>query len=527
MGKSKLSREGVASRDGIGSSDALGKTNAAKTDWESRMPFAKAIRSQDADAIAAALTDALNRFSQSKSGQSGSPSKSCESNPKSESWEPLRYRVSAGGLICKQAEGAKFTGGRSTPVYEISADIEDRKKGRVERQDLVFKLVILLSNRCGNMVSANLHSGDDRKLRYKRESYVNEQIFFNSGRENSGHNLSASRATVQHCDASSLGGTQPVGGVQPIGLVEAFRTLNLKIPTPFVVEGGVSSDFPSFGLLMNDLRRNFPLHPDTLKPRQICEALKFAAKMHAFFWKRDLSTIGLKPGFGQLWLQAGFWGMEKPLESDNLSRVSLKWSETLKYLGANGGRVTETVRKLAGNLEKNAFVIFDRLKQMRAAQGWTLIHGDFKAANLFFGQATEDSFGPVDASNIDTDAEIACAAVDFQFTGTGLACQDLMYLLFPDALAAAEWYFERESFWLESVYYPHLIDFLQLFGRGGPASITLDQLREQYVLCRVDFFRHMLTRGWVASSPLDAKLVERIASAIDIITDSAIPERQG
>jgi len=71
----------------------------------------------------------------------------------------------------------------------------------------------------------------------------------------------------------------------------------------------------------------------------------------------------------------------------------------------------------------------------------TLVHGDYKAANMFFVEDISERNAAYDA----------CAVCDFQFAGPGLGAIDVCYLLFPDAradyasneLALLDWYHSR------------------------------------------------------------------------------------
>ena len=66
----------------------------------------------------------------------------------------------------------------------------------------------------------------------------------------------------------------------------------------------------------------------------------------------------------------------------------------------------------------------------------TLLHGDYKAANMFVRAGGAATAG-------DGDASADVAVCDFQFAGPGLAAVDIMYLLFADA--RAEFFDSEES----------------------------------------------------------------------------------
>ena len=138
----------------------------------------------------------------------------------------------------------------------------------------------------------------------------------------------------------------------------------------------------------------------------------------------------------------------------------------------------------------------------------TLIHGDFKAANLFFSTLEERG----DSNNACPTTITACA-VDFQFSGAGMPAEDLAYLLFPDAHID---YWDSESRCLE-YYHGRLMESLILANKGGPSSLPLDSFVAFYELSRLELLIYWIGKGWTGSTVGDAKLVLAVDDTLNRI----------
>ena len=140
----------------------------------------------------------------------------------------------------------------------------------------------------------------------------------------------------------------------------------------------------------------------------------------------------------------------------------------------------------------------------------TIIHGDYKAANLFFQTKTTIT------ENIHEKGtpQAHVCAVDFQYTGHGLGVFDVAYLLYPDA----------RGFWEESdqeeflrLYHETLIEALMLYGKGGPSSYPYSLLLAHYRLVQLDLTCYWMAKGWVASTPGEAQLMVQLERVINDI----------
>jgi hypothetical protein len=144
-------------------------------------------------------------------------------------------------------------------------------------------------------------------------------------------------------------------------------------------------------------------------------------------------------------------------------------------------------------------------KQSAGSQYGTLIHGDYKAANLFFSSNQADD----DANGAD-----AVAAVDFQFCGGGMGVEDVAYLLYPDARGN---HFDYEEELLE-LYHEELILQLITHQKGGPSTMPFQVFRRYYDLARLDMTRYWLSKNrWAASTAGEARLVSILEAVMDQI----------
>ena len=91
---------------------------------------------------------------------------------------------------------------------------------------------------------------------------------------------------------------------------------------------------------------------------------------------------------------------------------------------------TDARTRQAGQvLQARAEWVADQLDAARAEYG-TVIHGDYKNANIFFQRGfcpslSDDGAGP--------DTDIQMSLIDFQWSGPGLGAQDVIYLLVTSA----------------------------------------------------------------------------------------------
>lgn len=338
-------------------------------------------------------------------------------------------------IILEQSVGESFTGGRSTPVYYVKCTVVRGTRRRL--RDFVVKLVVM--------------PGHDEKVLHKRESYAVERRFYES------------TAAVR------------------------MRQVDLIFPKLLYSDRNGSRPWPVACFCMNDLRKQYPMHPQCLNVSQAHAALQWLATMHATFW-------GESDGVWRrdVWKRGGFW--------TRATRVSsLQWMPTVRWLETKYPQhMSATTKGLGVRLERLAEPLTLFLAHQSLGSSCTLIHGDYKAANLFF---------------VEREDEITVAVVDFQYTGAGMGAEDVAYLLYPDANGH---FWEHESALLDT-YHETLITQLMVQQKGGPSSLSRIALQQCYELARLDLTRYWLSKGWVASTEGEAILVTALESTMERI----------
>ena len=379
----------------------------------------------------------------------------------------------------EQSRGEAFTGGRSTPVYYISCQITRKQQHnnaaatvRRRQRNFVVKLISL--------------PGSDDDVWRKRESYAVERRFYES-------------------EAS-----------------DRIRTNASLLPHPKLLysDRDGSRAWPVQCFLLNDLRTAFPCHPDFLSTSQAKRALQWLATLHATFWGGDGSS-GKQRWRRDLWDRGGFWTTAATASSEKADSkmIAAQWVPTMRWLESKQPTYCTTLTKgLGSRLQAAAGPIARFLTAASAPTSSysTLIHGDYKAANLFFKHDQDDACGG------DNGAQ-SVAALDFQYTGAGVGAEDVAYLLYPDARGH---YFDVEDELLET-YHEQLVSQLMQTQKGGPSSMPLDIFRQFYELGRVDLTLYWLSRGWVASTVGDARLVSALEATMNRLDGgTALPNQQ-
>ena len=283
----------------------------------------------------------------------------------------------------------------------------------------------------------------------------------------------------------------------------AVSEARLTIPTLLHVEhsGGV------FCFLMKDLQLLYPLHPGFLPPHQARAAVEWLASFHAVFWEAAALPAGI-------WERGTFWSLDKKDNAAKVNSIASAWSGSLQWFKKKSpGECTASLKTLGARLQSVMGVLDVALnggpkkpgKSKAKASSFlgkhrTVIHGDYKAANMFLDEAP------------------SCAVCDFQYAGGGYGASDLCYLLYPDARGD---YLEHEEPLLD-FYYERLCDRLE--GREG--SYTRERLGEHYELAQLHFMGHMLSSGWVASQASDLAMAQKadaMLSKWDVGTEAAGP----
>jgi len=371
--------------------------------------------------------------------------------------QSLPHAAQVTDVKVQKSAGEAFTGGRSTPVYSITATVYRKSvngKSTPKKRHFIVKLV--------EMMDHDNHDNNNKKLIQLRESYAVERRFYDS--------------LAPHIRQSAP---------------------ELTIPKVLHADLDGSKAWPIFCMLMNDLTMaGFPSHPIVLQVAQAKAALTWIATFHALFWASQQPS---KQESWRLWDRGGFW-----TKTTDTSRIGTNWLQTIRfietkhadYLSATGNNLRDFGKRLqnAGN------PIQDCLNQLSASKEYgTVIHGDYKAANMFL--AAGNANGGDDAESMDASS---VAVVDFQHTGFGVCSDDVAYLLYPDARG---YFSDADQDELLVGYHSTLIEQLMIHGKGGPSTLSLERFQIFFRLSQLEMTRHWTQKGWAASAVPEVELM--------------------
>ena len=422
-------------------------SSADATDTSSsleRMPLARAVLSRDLEELATLILQSL-------------PNK----QNKIQSVEVISL---------EQSVGEAFTGGRSTPVYHVQTKLLLSNAIEKERFFIV-KLV--------DMRTTSSDGDDNPKLQMRRESYAVERRFYKV--------------------------------VAPT--LAKDQDNSLTVPKILLSDHDGKHPYGIACWLMNDVRTQYPLHPTVLSAgTHMKVALQWLAKFHAIHWNQlqtsSLATSTTNSGDWRrdLWDRGGFWTKEY-----SSGGISNSWLQACQWISKNQQNVcvvTSATKSLSSRLFALRLPLINYMKKIATSSSWsTCLHGDYKAANLFFTSNVEDT-----TTKMEIDHRCV-AVVDFQFAGAGTPADDVAYVLFPDAFC--DYWSEEDA--LLHFYYDHFIEALITSNVGGPSSLPCDVFVRLYRLSQLELTMYWLSKGWVASTPGDAKLVSVLERTVDEI----------
>jgi thiamine kinase-like enzyme len=213
--------------------------------------------------------------------------------------------------------------------------------------------------------------------------------------------------------------------------------------------------------------------------------LSWVARFHGQYWgKQDAQKAAAEV----IWPVGGHWDMEKrrkyaaPNEVSDMpgkfDRFCSNFASVSPLLGSMPGK--QIGQRLANHAEA-----IGRLLAEASYRHKTVIHGDLKQGNLFFSKSTSNP-----------DAPTLVTAIDWQWSGVGLACQDLAYLcntaLSDEAVADVT---------------KLLSTYRDCLAQGGGVDISLEELLVQFKLSLLDYAR------WVFSYATPNLTPEKVAKA--------------
>lgn len=275
------------------------------------------------------------------------------------------------------------------------------------------------------------------------------------------------------------------------------------------VEGGEDD---SFLMLMQDASPTEDINGSTrgfesrdmLGTMDTRGALEYLASLHAAGLSRSGENPILNATKESLWMPGGWWTLDKRGIAELNQALSI-WPRVLdafeNQLTAGGVDPQDPqIVGLAARFVRNAQFISDEL----SATGHnmeTIVHGDFKSANLFFRTQAHDA-----------------VAFDWQWTGAGLGAYDVAYLFSTsvgmeafsicsnnehagveeDPYAAALDYGETE---LLAFYYNHFVAAARLQGVEASEQYSFGAFRRHYVLATLDYSRLLISNFWKGMTP--------------------------
>ncbi|KAL0047335.1 hypothetical protein WJX82_000891 [Trebouxia sp. C0006] len=227
-----------------------------------------------------------------------------------------------------------------------------------------------------------------------------------------------------------------------------------------------------------------------LNSAQAVLALKWLSRMHAACW-------GCSPQ--GIWPQGSYWSLDK--RQSDLAGMPMQWA---KSCSAFETAFPETfakasVQALAERLLAVAAAVHQELSldsaNSSAAQWRTIIHGDFKTANLFFSPTAEAA--SLSAHQHEDKAAVV-SACDFQWCGGGLGVTDVMYLLWTSVQPQVVVDQEEE---LLRCYYSSLMHQLQEQHHIDGSIYSFQQFGHHYQMAYLDYIRFLIGAMWGTVTP--------------------------
>lgn len=163
------------------------------------------------------------------------------------------------------------------------------------------------------------------------------------------------------------------------------------VPQPIELSAGKSA----ITLILADVSAEFPVSQDTLSSTQTKAALEWLATFHAQYWEAPHKHRGLAK-------RGSYWFLDT--RQEELKRIDPRKNQ----------RILRSAPALDARLKG---VVFDKGERHYSPRYQTLVHGDFKPANIQFSPDGRH-----------------CVAYDFQYAGRGYGAIDVCYLLYPNGL---------------------------------------------------------------------------------------------
>ena len=231
--------------------------------------------------------------------------------------------------------------------------------------------------------------------------------------------------------------------VMSVYAVECEFYLRIAAHTPVTAPGLLYGDFDkrdhSFVLLLADLREMESIQfRDGASPERAMTAIRSLARLHAAFWNHEGSSVL----------------SEVPKFASPGRRMLIQ----LYYLAMLGRALDGFGDIMRGGMRELAEVFGSRLADhfadMAAAMPRTLVHGDYRTANLFFGEPGSDEV----------------AVIDWQLASMHCGLYDVAFFLINSVTPAVRREVER----------PALEEYHRIICAEGGADISFEQCWRAY-----------------------------------------------
>eukprot|EP00041_Stephanoeca_diplocostata_P012965 m.220713 g.220713 ORF g.220713 m.220713 type:complete len:450 (+) comp19167_c2_seq21:107-1456(+) len=209
------------------------------------------------------------------------------------------------------------------------------------------------------------------------------------------------------------------------------------------------------------------------------------ARMHAFFW----NNVDYLPSVrDKLWSRGGFWDVEKTTIPGDLSKIKERYDTFLeRFRGTHAVFSEPGVETLGDELQHNVAWLDGQVARIMHSGRTTVVHGDYKNANIFF---RKDFQAPSGGEPVRPDADLGMCMIDYQWTGPGVAMQDVIYLLTTSAPYEGCLGVQGCEEELLRFYHVSLCEHLK--ARGEPAP-TYGVLLDDLDIVALDYFRMLFS----------------------------------
>jgi len=255
-----------------------------------------------------------------------------------------------------------------------------------------------------------------------------------------------------------------------------------------------------FLLLLEDLSGcSFTQQHIFLTEAHTLAGLDFLAGLHSTFWgKSTLANTG-DCNLSLLWDKATYWTLEKR-PADELDVLPTVWAEFCgAFSEASDIFKQERILQLGKRLVQKSTWVTETMRHLSVP--FTLVHGDFKSANIFF---REDP----------TTKEIKeVAVIDFQWSGKGYGICDVMYLV----LGAYNLGLWQNNFALEKKLIAYYCERLAVHG----VQYSIENAIKDFRVAALDFSRVVLAYFFARYTPQFLEIA--IKDAGELTHTSSLP----